>query len=61
MVFASELLEPAQDFDIRRGRERAFGELGLGSTPGHPKTLWLIEEYLQRFESPYPRTAETSN
>jgi AcrR family transcriptional regulator len=33
----------------------------LGITTGHPKTLRLIEEYLQRYESPHPRSAEASN
>jgi AcrR family transcriptional regulator len=33
----------------------------LGITTGHPKTLRLIEEYLQRYESPHPRCAEGSN
>jgi AcrR family transcriptional regulator len=33
----------------------------LGITTGHPKTLRMIAEYLQRYESPNPRTAATSN
>ena len=33
----------------------------LGITTGHPKTLRMIADYLQRYESPNPRTADTSN
>jgi AcrR family transcriptional regulator len=33
----------------------------LGINTGHPKTLRMIAEYLQRYESPNPRTDDTSN
>ena len=30
-------------------------ESALGITTGHEKTVWLVQEYLQRFEAPHPR------
>ena len=36
-------------------------ESGLGITIGHAKTLDLVREYLQRFETPRPRRAASSS